>query len=258
MFYRIYPFFAYLRYFLLKVDRHSLQGPFAFQIYDTLMDFTKQKRDPTLEKKRHRLLSNDSSITVQDFGSGSIHLKHPVRKISAITKHSSSQPKFSLLYQYFCSISPAYMVLELGTCVGMTTCYLAKVTKGTVYTFEGAPELAQVAKNTFSDFPNVTLLPGHLSSTLPSFLEQRPTVNFALIDAHHNYPATLAFWNTLLPHLKEDSIVIIGDIHRSIEMEKAWEAIKSHVAVTMSMDFFECGVVFFKKGLKKQHYILHY
>ncbi|AGA78639.1 O-methyltransferase [Echinicola vietnamensis] len=258
MFDQIHPFFAYLRYFLLKVDRHSLQAPYAYEVYEGLKEYAKTHRSPALESKREKLLANPAKITIQDHGTGSLRLKNPLRKIAAITRHSASKPKFSLLYQYFCSLTPAQTVLELGTCVGITTAYLAQSTQGKVYTFEGADELAEVAKGTFGAFPEIHLIAGRIQETLPEFLQKVPGVDFVLMDAHHNYEATIFFWKTLLPALQKTSVVAIGDIHRSKEMEKAWNELKSHSSVTMSMDFYECGILFFKAGLKKQHYILHY
>ncbi|GAB3647879.1 hypothetical protein GCM10028791_10610 [Echinicola sediminis] len=254
---RLHPFLAYIHYFLKKEDRHSLQSPFAFSLYEGLISFAK-KTDDHLLKLRKDLLGNQKKITIRDFGTGSIHLKNPVRKIADITRHSSSPTKFSQLYQYFCSQTPAQTVLELGTCVGITTCYLAKATQGQLFTFEGAGELAEVARQTFRTYPNVSLIEEQIEKTLPVFLANKHKLDFVLIDAHHAYGATLDFWQLLLPYLSEQSIVAIGDIHRSPGMEKAWKEIKNHPEVTMTMDFFECGILFFKKGLKKQHYTLHY
>jgi len=255
---KLYPFLAYLNYFLRKEDRHSLQSPYAFGLYEGLRPHARMDDDPTLLELRKKLLSNQREISIQDFGTGSIHLKDPVRKIADITRHSTSAPKFSRLYQYFCSLTPANTAMELGTCVGINTCYLARATKGKLYTFEGAEELANVAQQTFSDFSNVEMVNGQIEETLPAFLQKKPVIDFVLIDAHHAYHATVSFWQQLLPYLLEESIVAIGDIHRSRGMEKAWQEIKGHPKVSLTMDFFECGIVIFKKGLKKQHYILHY
>ncbi|MBD8487554.1 class I SAM-dependent methyltransferase [Echinicola sp. CAU 1574] len=255
---KIYPLLAYLKYFLRQEDRHSLQSPFSFKVYEGLKKNLKTNDDTELKALRKQLLQNHKKITIQDFGAGSIHLKEPIRRISDITRHSTSSSKFSKLYQYFCSLTPAQTVIELGTCVGINTCYLARATKGKLYTFEGAEELAKVARNTFSNFSKVSLLIGQIEITLPEFLKRPNKLDFVLIDAHHAYQPTLTFWEHITPFLNEDSIVAIGDIHRSKEMEQAWHTIKDSPSVTMSMDFYECGILFFKKGLNKKHYILHY
>ncbi len=244
----------------MKEDRHSLQAPFAFEVYEGLKSFSKQQPiDDELIQLKKRLLSNNDVISIEDFGAGSIHLKkNKLRKVADITRHSSSSSKYSRLYQYFCSLTPANTVLELGTCVGINTCYLSKVTQGRLFTFEGAPSLAKVAQNTFSSFENIKLIEGKIQESFPPFLEDITLLDFVLIDAHHTYEATLHFFELIKTNLHHDSIVAIGDINWSPEMQKAWEQIKTQEEVTMSMDFYECGILFFKKGINKKHYILNY
>lgn len=255
---RIFPFLAYIRYFLFKEDRHSLQAPFAYSTYEGLIKHRKSHQNQDLAKRRKGLLRDTRKISIEDHGSGSIALKNAIRTIADITKHSSSPIKYANLYQYFCSLTPATNVLELGTCVGITTCFLAKSTLGKVTTFEGAPTLAEVAKANFSAHKNVALRQGKIEIELPSFLRESGMIDFVLIDANHAYPPTMLYWSLLLPKLHHDSIVAIGDIYRSKGMKKAWDEIKSAPSVTMSMDFYECGILFFKKGINKQHYVLHY
>ena len=43
------------------------------------------------------------------------------------------------------------------------------------------------------------------------------------------------------------------------EMEKAWEEIKKHEAVTLTIDLFFIGLVFVRKAQKeKEHFIIRY
>src|SRR5690606_971117 len=51
---------------------------------------------------------------------------------------------------------------------------------------------------------------------------------------------------------------LIGDIHWSKAMHRAWNEIRGMEEVRMSLDFHECGVLLFKEGLGKQHYVLSY
>ncbi len=258
---QFFSFLAYLKYFLKKEDHHSLQSPFAYQMYLGLRKYLKNHKDdfPELAAKRHKLLRDERMIPITDFGAGSRALKkEKIRKISDITRHSSSPSKFSLLYQYFCSQTPAQTVLELGTCVGVNTCYLAQVTKGIIFTFEGADALADLAEGIFKKHAPIQMVRGNINQTLPRFLNNKPRLDFVLMDAHHTYEATLTYFDQILPFLHEDSIVAIGDIHWSIGMQEAWEKIKKSPALSVSMDFFECGILFFKKGIPKKDYILHY
>jgi len=64
----------------------------------------------------------------------------------------------------------------------------------------------------------------------------------------------------LLTRLRDDSnnnsVLAIGNIHTSAENEAAWEAIKNDPNVTVSIDTYHLGLVFFRQGQSKQHFII--
>ena len=232
---KLYPLLSYLSYWLKKEDKYSLQSPFLFQTYQNLLGFIKSREDEDLEVEIYRklLLTSDEIIEVEDFGAGSKSVNTAKRGIADITKFSTSNRKFSQLYQYFCSVTPAETVLELGTCLGISSRYLSKVTRGKLYTFEGSKEIARVAQPN-QQFKNLHLIVGKLSQTLPSTLETLDKVDFVLIDATHTYEATLQYFELLLSKTHSKSIIAIGDIHWSSDMEKAWSEIIKKPEVKLS------------------------
>lgn len=201
---------------------------------------------------------NDAAVRVDDFGAGSHAFSSPDRKIKDIVRHSCSSQKHSLLYQYFCSLTPAQTVIELGTCLGLTSSYLAEAARGTLYTFEGAEELAHLAQKNIRNYKNIRLIIGDISETLPNFLRQRKRIDFAFIDANHTYAHTLSYYDQIRDWVHEESVVVIGDIHWSREMNRAWKEIIASDKVRLSLDFYESGVLFFKEGIEKKHHVLHY
>ena len=57
----------------------------------------------------------------------------------------------------------------------------------------------------------------------------------------------------------EDSIFIFDDIHWSKEMDQAWNEIKNSPDVTLTIDLFFIGIVFFNKDFKvKQHFTIRF
>ena len=257
---KFFPFLQYAWYFLQREDRHSLQSPLVYQIYRGLKNYRTHASHqfPEIDKLRQSLLRDQRMITINDLGAGSLQFSSKERKIADIARYSCSSKKYSLLYQYFCSLTPAKTVVELGTCLGINSCYLAEVTQGHLYTFEGAEELVQIARKNMDRYEKTRLILGDISKTFPIFLRDQQTIDFAFIDANHTYEHTLSYFNQLKEKLHADSVVIIGDIHWSKGMEKAWREISSMEQVRLSLDFFECGVVLFKGSLDKQHYILSY
>lgn len=214
-----------------------------------------KKADLDIEAYRNELLKLPTTIKVQDLGAGSKRLKSSARKVSAITRYSTSSRRYAQLYQFFCSQTPADHVLELGTCVGITSRYLSRVAVGKVVTFESSASLVAIAKPK-RDFQNLVIVEGDIDHTLPKMLAGLSHVDFILIDATHTYDATISYFNQLVTKVLPTSIIAIGDIHWSQDMNRAWEEIKAHQMVKLSLDYFECGIVYFDFSGPKSHYVM--
>jgi predicted O-methyltransferase YrrM len=254
---RFHLIFAYIQYWLIKEDQYSQHSPFVFKTYKSLLDFLEKtpNGNPEIESYRESLLKNPQIIPVLDLGAGSKRVPQTNREIKDITRFSTSSAKFCQIYQYLCGITPATHVIELGTCMGISTRYLAKNTKGIVYSFEGSEEILKIAQQ--PPIPsNINFFQGPIADNLPKIMDTIPSVDFALIDATHTYEGTLKYFNILQQKVHPGSILVIGDIHWSKEMEKAWSQIKLSPEVKLTIDFFECGVVFFEYPGQKKHLVL--
>jgi predicted O-methyltransferase YrrM len=83
-------------------------------------------------------------------------------------------------------------------------------------------------------------------------------VDLFFIDGNHRKKPSLQYFHQCLQHINDGSVLILDDIHWSEEMEEAWKEIREHASVTMTIDLFRMGLVFFKKGLSKEDFILHF
>ncbi|HLW33390.1 MAG TPA: class I SAM-dependent methyltransferase, partial [Aequorivita sp.] len=77
-----------------------------------------------------------------------------------------------------------------------------------------------------------------------------------LIDGDHNGERTLEYFNALLEKVHNDSLIIFDDIYWSKDMTEAWQKIIAHEKVTVSIDTFQWGMVFFRKEQPKQHFLI--
>lgn len=256
---KFFPFFSYFSYWLKKEDQYSLQSPLLFNLFRDLLKFRleRKKQDLEIENYRKHLIRNQELITVLDLGAGSKRMNTPIRKVAKVTKYSTSDRKYAQLLQYFCARTPAEIVIELGTCVGITTRYLSQVTKVQLLTFEASEALIQVAKTDLHR-PNVKFVAGDIGITLPIELKNVEKVNFAFIDANHTYQDTLNSFNELVSKINSNSIIAIGDIHWSSEMQQAWTEIIQRPEVKLSLDFFEIGILLFEFPGKKKHLVLDF
>ena len=254
--------FEYLTFLLQAKNEHSIHSPFVFNLYTTAI--APKTKTPyycyrKIEELRTLLLQSEKIIRVKDYGAGSKHLQGNERKVKDIAGSSLKSPLLSQLLFRLAIFSKPKVVVDLGTSLGVTTMYYAYSNKKTkVYTFEGCPETAQIALTNFKKLrlDNIDLTLGNLDETLEVKLNEVDTIDFAFFDANHRKEPTLNYFNLCLSKAHEQSLFIFDDIHWSYEMEEAWEEIKAHPKVLITIDLFFIGLVFFRTNQPKQHFKL--
>jgi predicted O-methyltransferase YrrM len=210
-----------------------------------------------LELLRSELMTAGRKIQVSDRGTGARTLPAE-RRIADIARRSLSPARFSCLYQRLINRFKCGVVIELGTSLGINTMYLAQPPHAKVFTFEGAPAIAAIAHKNFErmGMKNITLIEGDIAEALPSFVSRQPRIDLAFMDANHTSDATRMYFGQILNALHDGSIVIVDDIHLSKEMENAWAWVRDQERVSVTIDLYRCGIVFFTPLLDKQHVVL--
>lgn len=255
----------FLKYYLSASNGkgHGIHSPFVFEFVTKVLN---DKRHfyayDTVEYIRNRMLENKQVLTIEDYGAGSTVTKSNRRKVSSIARAALKPKKFGQLLFRMVNYYQASTVVELGTSLGITTAYLASGNiNGTVYTFEGAHEVAEVAKGNFYKLSlnNIRVVEGNFDNTLQQQLHSISTIDLAFVDGNHRKEPTVRYFEQLLAKSTEHSIFIFDDIHWSDEMEEAWQIIKQHPAVTLTIDLFFIGIVFFRKEQKvAQHFVVRF
>jgi hypothetical protein len=82
------------------------------------------------------------------------------------------------------------------------------------------------------------------------------TFDFIYFNQNESQKTTLAYFELLLPTIKNDSVWMINDIHKSTENENTWEIIKKHPKVKVTIDTFHFGMVFFRAEQEKEHFVI--
>jgi precorrin-6B methylase 2 len=253
----LYQVKAYVRHWLNEVDEHSIHSPFFYDFFTkVLRGTTPENQFSALEQLRTNLLNNHTVVVVDDFGGGSA-LPGNRRMLADIARTSVTPRPYAEFYFRILESIRAKRIVELGSCLGVTSLYLAQKKGSSVFTFEGSPSLINVSLTNFEYFnqPNIRLMEGNIESSLPDFLQDPAKIDFTLIDANHRYAPTLKYFNLIMKRLDEKSIVVIDDIHRSEEMEQAWKELSVHELVYGSIDLFQCGILLFEPSLNRQHYV---
>jgi predicted O-methyltransferase YrrM len=253
---------SFITYWLDAVDEHSLHSPFLFNFYTNVLkkNATDSLADP-LNLVRQNYEQDGRSVSITDFGAGSVTLKTPERKISDIARLSATPEKYSKLYSRIIKQHGCKQIVELGTSLGITTTYLAGANNDVeVVTFEGSPELAMIARSLFQDrgLTNIKVIEGNIDNTLLPYVSAVKRVDFVLMDANHRYDATLKYFEWLLMKVHDLSIIVMDDIHYSSEMEEAWHQVQTHERVFTTIDLYRCGLIFFNPSLTRQNVVLEF
>lgn len=210
---------------------------------------------------RKMLLKNETTIKVTDFGAGS-HLNNSnVKSISSIAKNAAKSDNIGKLLFRLQNHFQGKNCLELGTSLGISTLYQNLANKSANWTtMEGCPETAKIAQKVFASVKadNIKIKVGDFAITLPEVVDSYDTLDYVFFDGNHRKKPTLDYFEICLQKANNNSLFVFDDIHWSNEMEEAWEDIKKHPSVTITIDLFWIGLVFFKKDQKKEHYILKY
>ena len=242
---------------------HGVHSPF---VYDFIIHVLNDKKEyecyPKIELLRKSLLKNNTTIEVEDFGAGSAVIPFKNRVVKDIAASSLKKKKYAQLLFRIAKYYQSKSIVELGTSFGITTCYLASANKDTkVRTFEGSHNIAKIALNNFVEngMNNIELIEGNFEKTLSLIDNKIENIDLLFIDGNHRKKATLEYFNFFLKKSNVKSIFIFDDIHWSSEMEEAWNVIQKDDSVTLTIDLFFIGLVFFSKDFKvKQHFSIRF
>jgi predicted O-methyltransferase YrrM len=259
---KLHLVYNYLIYSSKCVNEHGVHSPFVFDllihtIYNRTDFYTYKK----IEKLRAELLESEQTVNCIDLGAGSLIQNKRSRSVKELVVSAAKPAKFSqLLFRLIDHFQPN-TVLELGTSLGISTSYMASANSKTkIITIEGCEEIAAIAKKNFNQFQlkNIEQHIGNFDDVLPGILSKLDKLDFAFFDGNHRKEATLNYFEQCSEKAHDNSVFVFDDIYWSAEMKEAWQEIKNNERVTVTLDLFFMGIVFFRKEQVKQHFVIKF
>ncbi|POY35627.1 SAM-dependent methyltransferase [Solitalea longa] len=256
------PYKSYVKHLLTANTLHGTHSPFVYNLINNVIyDKSAQDVYDEIENQRKKLLADERVITITDLGAGSLYSNNKQKKVKEVADKALKGPKWAQLIHRLAKWRQPKQILELGTCLGITTSYLAKANTNTpVISIEGCPQTAAIARQSIDslNINNVSVKVGNFDDLLPEEVKISEQMAFVYFDGNHRKDATLNYFYACLEKADDDSLFIFDDIHWSKGMEEAWEEIKNHPRVTVTIDLYSIGLVFFKKGQEKEHFRIKY
>ena len=241
---------------------YGLHSPFVFEFNRNVLNCRSEYpeyREILIFRKS--LAVNRKEIRVSGHGAGSLVFSSLSRKVSEIAGNSASSPETGkLLFRLARHLNPD-VIIELGTSVGFGTFCLARgAHQAKVYSLEACPQQIKIAGEGIrkAGVRNVRLIEGTFDNRLPELLNEVQKADLVYFDGDHARQSVLRQYSVCLRSAGPGTVFVIGDIHWSDGMEEAWKIMCSDPGVSLSVDLFYCGLLFFRKGMAKQHYVLGY
>ncbi|WP_240642435.1 O-methyltransferase [Nonlabens xiamenensis] len=234
---------------MFSLEKNCLKDKSAYPEYQALSRF------------RESVKNNPSHLKIKDFGAGSKRLATDERKIADILKYNCTSAKRTKMMFRIAKYFKADRILELGTSLGVGTHALATARpEASITSLEGSPAVAEFAQSQLEQhhLTNVQVITGSFADFLDGKLPHHPdgTYDLIFIDGHHDGPATLDYFEKLLPFSHPNTVFILDDIYWSADMTSAWRKLTKHPKVTASVDSFQWGLLFLRKEqLQESFYI---
>lgn len=253
----------YLSYLFKSTNLHGIHSPLVYSLVKDVIYKRKDKSEKfkSIEAIRKELIKERSLITGLDFGAGSSS-NSSQKTIGDFARSSSKSVKYSrLLYRLSKCHRPKY-ALELGTALGISGMYqtIGFGDSAKFITLEGNSLLAAKAQKNFKrlNFNSIEIIKGNFDNTLSIALEKMPQLDWVFFDGNHKKEPTIRYFHQCLEKASEKALFIFDDINWSAEMLEAWDEIKQHAKVYITIDLFFLGLVFLEKRPQKEHFIVRF
>ena len=162
------------------------------------------------------------------------------------------QSRDELLFRLVNRFNPGFIV-EIGTGAGVSTGYLASVSKQSrVVTIDYPHPAEKEVRRNLKKIPNIEYIAADVIETMQDILDSGTVPQFIHI-------AHTALWRQvvqmILPYASSDLVIAIEDMGKKQKKEWWKEIIKDdRVGVTFQMK--KLGLLFFDLKMTKQHYVL--
>ena len=251
--------FDFLNHLSKAQTSYQVHSPSVYEFVTQILPHDKSEAGDKIDALRKEFMKDESMVLIEDHGAGygGVQQEKVHKKILEVTKSSARTRKEGELLYRICKQYQPKRCLELGTNMGFSTLYqLAGLEASKFITVEGASSLAKIAAQNFKTFGyEPSLIIAEFDDALNSQIDLREyQPDYVFMDGNHQFEPTMRYFYTLLPHMTENSMLILDDINWSSEMSKAWKEMSDHPEVSVTIDLFYMGICILKKRQAKEHF----
>lgn len=183
------------------------------------------------------------------------------RTVGEIVEREAIKPKHGALLFRLTNYFKSKNILQLGPSMGLSTLYLTSYAPGLkCIALESVPEFATIARLVFEKEGKnpVDLRIGAYADLLPQALEDMGKTDFIFFNTLYEQHNNLSLFNECMKYIHEDTVFVLEGIKVSSKMRELWQNICARPDVTVTVDLYSMGIVFFNRKLHKRNYKVYF
>ncbi len=237
----------YIGYLFGSTDLHGIHSPFIYKWAELNLYHKEDKRIESVEFQRTQMLKSNGEIYA-------ISLAKFVDSYTLPAKHAFA---ISKIVAYF----DIRKISEYGKCCGIETNY----TLFHPLKQKGVP----ISYSYFSTIENPIKIQTN-ETWLKSNLDINPKIDWnseipddkiwelSLVHLTDDAEELWKYWEDIKPKLHNHSIVVFTNIRKSDDHFLAWKQLTNESEITVDIDLFRMGCLFFRKEQPKESFLLRY
>lgn len=237
----------------------GVHSPFVFNLITKVIEERRPYyRFYDIELERRKLLYREQQLTYPDR-----QKKNKLRTgtVSDIVGREAISKKHGALLFRLTNYFKSKYILQLGPNMGISTLYLTSYAPDvTCIALENVPPFAIIAEELFKKQARhpIDLRIGDYKDLLPLALKDLPRLDFAFFNTLYEQHNNLYLFEEAVKYINTDTVFVFEGIRANVQMKSFWREVCGHPAVTVTVDLYSLGVIFFNPKLHKRNYIVYF
>lgn len=237
----------------------GVHSPFVYNLITRVIEEPCQYyKFDDIELERRKLMYREGEITYPDRQQkGRIH----TRPIAAIVEREAISPKRGALLFRLANYFKSRNILQLGPAMGISTLYLTSYAPDLkCIAIEGIPEYARIASEVFEKASRnpIDLRVGGYRELFPQALADMGQVDFIFFNTLYEQQHNAWLFTEAMKHVHPDTVFVFDGIRLTKQMKTFWKEVCARPEVTVTIDLYSIGLVFFNPKLHKRNYKVYF
>ena len=174
----------------------------------------------------------------------------------AVQRDGISQKEGEFLFRLTNHYKPR-SILAIGSSLGLTPLYLGKYdSTAHCITLESEPDFAEMATHLLSKEtnPSLQIRTGAYHESVSDAISQLKQIDCIFADKNVRISDLDVFFNHCLSFIHDHTFCVLAGIRSSSEKYRYWKQLSQHPQITVAVDLFQMGLLFFQPKLHRRVY----